>query len=269
MPAMPARPRSRFNSSLGAPRSLRLRRKGSRPPAPMQERLTVVRDIAATAALLLLPAFALRVLVVARWDREVATALIVNSETAQLLYASLLVAIQVALYLGPVIAAYYFVLWARRRDWPIWRAFAGLLALWIASFPGLLMMPANYLSPFLPLIGILVFANVAQDRDDGEIPARLVPAFQVALVGFLFVVLILASTAMWLPRERLDVAGTPKHVYVLGDSGQDVVVFDPKAHAVIRIPEKDVSNRQFCYQKDFQTFAQVIFGKPHGLPECP
>jgi hypothetical protein len=235
----------------------------------MHERLTVVRDTAATAALLLLPAFALRILVVARWDTQVATALVVNSETTQLLNASLLVVIAVVLYLGPIIVAYYFVLWARRRDWPVRWVFISLLALWVASFPGLLSMPANSLSSFLPWFAILLSGIAAAWRDKGELHPKIVPVSHLMLVGVLFVALLLASTTMWLPAERLDVAGTPKQVYVLNDSAEDLVVFDPKARIVVRLPGKDVSNRQFCYQEDFQTFAQMIFGKPRGLPECP
>jgi len=239
------------------------------PSSRINERLTIIRDIIATAALLVLPAFTIRVLTVARWDRDVATALLINSAPSQLVAASFLTGIAVVLYLSPIVGAYYFVLWARRRNWVYSRVVVGLLVLWVTCLPGLLMMPANLLSPFLPYFAIFLSAHAALWRDRGELHPKAVPVGQLILVGFLFFVLFLAQPSMWLPHERAEIRGTPAQVYVLNNQGDDLIIFDPKARAVLRISNKDITDRQYCYQEDFQTFAQLIFGKPKGLPICP
>lgn len=76
------------------------------------------------------------------------------------------------------------------------------------------------------------------------------------------------QAAIWLVPEVLTIGGIPKTEHVLQQQGQELIVYDPDLHTILRVPIADVSHRQFCSIRSF-TLAERLFGSPQGRPLCP
>lgn len=237
----------------------------------LQSRAILVREMVATIALLAIPAFACKTMVVASFNVDVATAILANTSPTQLIYSSFAGAIPALFFLGAVVVARLAYNVAAKRRWRlVYRVFAMYVSLPLSllSFLGL---PVDVTDSVLILLGIPLLATVDLGRRNiPPLSGWAFSKFMAAYMSALFILVILAWPSMWLPAERIDVDRSPRAVYVLNDSGDDLVIFDHRQGAVLRIAKSKVENRQYCAQPENRgTLAQHLFGRPKGMPDCP
>lgn len=237
-----------------------------------------VLEVAGALAVLAIPLFALRVIVVAKFNRDVASALAANSSPSSIVVS---IALTLLPLVGLALAAGLAILAGWHGSGLGWRRFFSrglpllLLAL-LLSLPFLLIQTEWPLALSVLLIITLGFvagrvqrelpAPGAQDPVAQAQPWRWGAMGASAVMATMFAIL---ASPMWLPPERLVLAEVPTTVYVLSVSDGDAVLFLPGQTAVMRVPSDDLVDRQYCTSEQFESFADRIFGGPKGLPECP
>lgn len=172
------------------------------------------------------------------------------------------------------VAAFQIFRHARLNNWgPFKRHGASLIPLALLV-PGYMISyvewPISLVGPFAILwLADMAEASKASDHmSDRAISTRVSMVLASVMVTLLAAPLAV-SRDMWLPPERVEHAGKIGTVYVLGSSGDDLVVFKQRERSVQRLPAKEVK-REYCSPKNrLPTLAEGIFGKPKGLPVCP
>jgi hypothetical protein len=115
------------------------------------------------------------------------------------------------------------------------------------------------------VIGLVLVILLIYLADAGRIKVEYV-AFLAALA---VLSASIASATPWLPPERVIMGGEPRTLYILRESDDGYVVFDPNAHAVQRVAKGQLTARQYCSLESTEgTLITLMFGKP-DLPECP
>ena len=256
----------------------------------------LVKDTLPLIGFLLLPAFALRALVVADFDPAVAVALVQFTQPLNLLLTFLLDILPLLTYTIGLILL--FGTGRSYRDGSLGGPFPAMGAFLLAL---LLSGPIFMIAPFpevlyyyfllvpLPVaiyvgkspspgkyINLHNFHQLLLAAKTSEELHRLSRAWDThfyvraywALVISNLVIFAVLKGDMWLAPEALTIRGELRTGYVLQQQDQDLVIYDQSLNAVLRVPKADVSYRQFC---DLQssTVAQRLLGSPQGRPACP
>jgi hypothetical protein len=217
--------------------------------------------------------FAGRVLVVARFDLDVAAALLSNTSLTMVVQAVALQLFPFLSYLGGVAAIYvggYRLAEKPRRG----EVAVGSLILAIAGLPFVLplvltqhldnLLIAGTVGLLIPLAAFVYGLTRRRIADLGVMFA--IPLVFVTLTS---VVSALVS-GLWLAPETAKVDSAIETViYTLASNGSDLVVFSPGDHAVIRLQDSSVTDRQYCRnQSEHSTLADRLFRQP-TIPKCP
>ncbi|MEU2611811.1 hypothetical protein ABZ570_09540 [Micromonospora sp. NPDC007271] len=251
-------------------------RRGRRPElTSWQTRITQVRDLAGTLALLAVPTFALRAWIVGSFDFDVASALMLHTTPAQLVYVSLLFMTPVFLFVcGLLVARWLCRAAIQKGKHPLLVILIPYLSLPIFLIPALAGTERNdwhgaiFLLVSVPLLGTMDVTGQLIDRGYPKGLSILRPL----MVGVAVVVASVFALypRMWLPPERAVVSGEAKKVYILEHKDDEYVFFDPRARSVVRLPDKDLTDRQYCDENpDMDFLINLVVSKPKGRPTCP
>jgi hypothetical protein len=222
--------------------------------------LELAREILGLIAAIGTLSLVLRALIVAHFDLTVTGALTANASTTAFVTSTLVQVGPLALYAGAVLAAYQ----AGVRLGTGGRAPAYLYALTaVLAVP--LLGTSEFLVALLVLAGLPVAFLIGRTRHRRAVLVRLAAwlGAAVLLVNFL-------PVRMWLPPERAIVGGDTKTVYVLRESSDGVVIFDPGSVSVLRIPLGQIRDRQFCQSGERLTVGEFLLGRAERqVPTCP
>jgi hypothetical protein len=264
---------------MGKTAAKRIRRSAARRGVLPDDPLSIARiarsitSLTAVGALLSTLLFAGRVLVVARFDLDVAAALLSNTSLTMVVQAVTLQLFPFLSYLGGVAALYaggYRLAEQPRRG----RVAGGGLILAIAGLPFVLpLVLTQQLDNLLVagIVGLLIplaaFAFGLRRRRIADLGVTF--AIPLAFVTVTSVVSALVS-GLWLAPETAKMDGAVETViYTLASDGSDLVVFSPGDHAVIRLHDSSVTDRQYCRNRsDHSTLAERLFRQP-TIPKCP
>jgi len=240
-------------------------------PLPVARIARSITSLTAVGALLSTLLFAGRVLVVARFDLDVAAALLSNTSLTMVVQAIALQLFPFLSYLGGVAAIYAggYRLTEKPR-----RGAVGSLLLAIAGLPFILPLVLTQQLDNLLIagtVGLLIpIAAFVYGRMRRRI-ADLGVMFAIPLV-FVTVTSVISAlvSGLWLAPETAKVDGAVETViYTLARDGSDLLVFSPGDHAVIRLPDSSVTDRQYCRnQSESSTLAERLFRQP-TIPKCP
>lgn len=251
--------------------------------------LAPIRDGLSLLALLLLPVFALRAAIVANFDVSVATALVQNTSAAGLAAAIFIDSASIL-----ALAAEFAILYLLGSRWRSLKGVERFLASMGAaimvlgvSTPWILEAPAD-----ITILGSVVTSVVVgvggftkgmastrgnvggtgETSPDPPAPATAVDRSRfslgtLALTAGLMLILAFRHT-VWLPPEVLVTKTVTQAVYVLQQADTDLIYFDPRAHAVLRMPKTQVVARQFCDPGPMSTMSEYLLGHPTGRPAC-
>ena len=242
----------------------------------IQSILTLLKDALPLIGLLLLPAFALRALITARFDLNVAIALVQFTPALSFLLASLLDILPLLMYaLGLIVL---FGTGMSYRGGSFAGPFPGMVAFLLAllmSVPIFMTAPyPEYPYYFMLLAPLTSTIQSGRSHLGNRNFRQLLSSMDFYLSGVIPVICIVVGVStllkgIWLAPEMLTIRDIPKTEYVLQQQDRDLIIYDPDLHAVIRVPTADVSHRQFCNIKSFTTLAERLFDGPQGRPLCP
>ncbi|MFK0042363.1 hypothetical protein ACIQTW_21215 [Paenarthrobacter sp. NPDC090517] len=210
-------------------------------------------------------AFALKVLLLVGMDAQVAAAIVAGTSSATAIQMLLIVAPGIGLAVALVLI-YQAGRMSKRgnpehhsHSFMIWPPLLALAA--AVAAPTLLMFDSC--AVIIPLYA-MIQAFVSGRLKHGANYLRVVFGVVIILSIFFFY-----STDMWLPKERIRVAGTDHLVYVVAESDDSLVGYFPANKAVLRLEKENAKQRQYCAAKDTpRSFASQWKGTPN-LPECP
>jgi len=238
--------------------------------------VTLFKDALPLIGLLLLPAFALRALIAARFDLTVATALVQYTQPLNFALVFLLSTVPPLIFVMGLMALFWSGIRLRPGTPGQLRPIIGAYLIALASSVPLIMttyLPAwYYYLPVLPLFPLAFEAGQSRwfiypnEHPFAKLhnPSMDYPSFLI-----IFILPYLSYQGpVWLAPETLTIRDIPKTEYVLQQQDQDLIIFDPDLHAVIRVPTADVSHRQFCNIRS-STLAERLFDGPQGRPLCP
>ncbi len=218
-------------------------------------RIKPLAELAGLLALVAIPVFALKLILLARFDQTVALALIANITLGGTAVAILVTMIPVLFAAAGVLTAgrLGFGLGSGGRNW--WGVVV-VLALVGAQFVvwNRLIVCITY----SVLIG-LVFANsLVQSRLQKRALTPLSDADRRRLakdylspghIAGLALISIFVSP-WWMPPERLVIQNEPTSALVLNDSDKHVAIFDLSKHLVLHVEKSKISDRQYCQPAD-------------------
>ena len=240
--------------------------------------VSLIRDGVGFVALLLLPAFALRALLVSNFELETARAL-AQFTTASTFASVIFVDISIALafLVAAILAVQAGRLLARRPA--LWQIACGALL----GAAALLTLPVYFTNPLVIGTGLafsLTYAVIhgyglerhrTSPRSDGD--ARLFTADRWNFLVMVGAVIVLSTVArgMWLAPEALATRSLgPMTVYVLSESATDVIYFEALDPGVLRMPKSNIIYRQFCtYGPEYSEAQFELAASPDPLPRCP
>lgn len=225
---------------------------------------------------LLVPIFCVRVLVLARFDPDVATALVTNSSPSTM---GLSILVLVFPFLGILVAMWVcYVAGSRARGAGKRALLPSAAAIFVAcccAFPlavnsarsgAVIVIPALFFTLLITFMSARAAAGSFWDYS----PYIRIVVVMSAVTALVLVVAGKGAAAMWLPPERASVNGQLQTIYVLRADEADMVLYLPSLSAVRREATANVKNRQFCRDADqSKTLAASMFGGPKGLPDCP
>ncbi|WP_159104754.1 hypothetical protein [Plantactinospora sp. BB1] len=226
-------------------------------------------------ALLAVPAFALRAWLVASFDLGVASALMLHTTPAQLIYAALLLTLPIFLILfGVLLARLACRATIQREQHATLVVLAPYVGLPFFMVPIAMGFPSgDWAIAAMMLIAFphLVTTDITAERLAPDFPKPVGKRFvQIGMFSIaLFALMPFVYPGMWLPPERATVSGTPKKIYVLERKDGEYVFFDPAKKSVIRLPEAEIKDRQYCDESDMEYLAEVVIAGPQGRPACP
>lgn len=239
---------------------------GRKPFAALSSAKSVL-EIAGAFAVLAIPLFGLRVFLAADFNPGVASALAANSSPISLsvsIAISLVPFLSLALGIGlALVAGWQGQGLGRKRFTRGLPLFALSL---VAYIPALLTQ--EWFAAGLMLVPLIAAVGVGVTRDLSAPDASIVRWSPVWISASAIVTILVAP--MWLPPERVVLAGVPTTVYVLSVDGDDAVLFLASRNSVMRVPSDGLVDRQYCTpERKLETIADGIFGEPDGLPVCP
>ncbi|RAN94816.1 hypothetical protein LAH08_05703 [Micromonospora noduli] len=243
-------------------------------PSGWEARLTQVRDLAGALALLAVPVFALRAWVVASFDFSVASALMLHTTPAQLVYVSLLYMTPIFLVASGILVSRWLCRAAIQRGMSpaliILSSFGSVPILLIPVGAGFDRVDWFNAIPMLLTVPMLGVADITAEQLDPQFAKR------APLLRFLAISLAILTAAvfalyprMWLPPERVTISGAAKKVYVLERKDDEYVLFDPRDRSVVRVPAEKVENRQYCDESPGRaSVINMVVPRPKGRPTC-
>lgn len=224
--------------------------------------LEVLSSILGVSAVLVGSVFALRVLFVAGFDPNLATALITNTSAPTLVTTAATQILPVVLLGASWLVIGYAVRTWKRTTWA--KGLLLILAALLLAFPG--AMQVDPLNTALLVASLPAAAMSAQSRDGHQL-------WKLVLAGLGGIALIVAvlGHGMWLPAERLTIKGSEPTAYVLETNADDVVLFRTNPRRIERVPLSAITGREFCHpgrraRGDY--VADYLYGVPK-LPACP
>jgi hypothetical protein len=242
--------------------------------------LTLLKETLPLIGFLLLPAFALRALIAARFDVTVATALVQYTQPLNFVLAFLVSTVPPLICVMGSMVLFWSGL---GHQLGIPDKFYSLIG---AAFFALVLSAPLLMIAFVPKMAdyMLILLLYLAAYSAGLIQCirvtrwnrnKIANDLATARFFYLFLVLVVFMLpyrtyqgAIWLAPETLTIRGIPETQYVLQQQGRDLIVYDPDFHAVMRVPTADVTHRQFCNVQSF-TLAERLFGGPEGRPLCP
>nr|WP_296067602.1 hypothetical protein [uncultured Actinoplanes sp.] len=197
------------------------------------------RDVAVFAPVAAVVTAGLRVLAVAGNDETVLRYLVRTLDVPALLIATVIAAVPVLLLSTSLIlfflrpAALESAPWLVRNGFFALRLALLVTAIWVADLVSLLVS----------MLGLIAFAALRRRSEPGRSAAVVLTAV-AAGTWILFVLL----SPMWLPPERIVLRGqdTPHVVYVLDDSGEELLTLDATEHTIRYVDPGDVHDRVPC-----------------------
>ncbi len=248
-------------------RQLRIsRHKQANKTNAWRDQLEFSKNAIGVIALLSLPIFAFRALVVADFNSSVATALVANTSPATVISATLLMTIPLVSLIGTVVVTCYIIKYGLQHNWLPWKRFVLTFPALLLLLPGLLVSSADLMTLLMIIPFFATVSGFIEDHYAGR------GSTKIMIFGILSLCLIsfFISSAMWLAPERIEIQRRAQTLYVLDSTESTLIVFDQKNNVVRRIPGKDVKNRQFCEPVPrIETFSTWLFGEPKGRPLCP
>jgi hypothetical protein len=262
----------------------------SESPLAASARFKPALDFLTALAALTIPYVAIRVLIEAHFNLDVAVALAVATDPLRLVLSTLLLLVPSLFAAGGFACAFHGGRKASKvgkaKIKALWPWLAAALALSVpfqlAGLAGEWKTVLLYLVLLVLAVGVgwHIDARVPEwpSRADAEahamretvVAGRPRVIYRVAAVAFgLLLVLDAIAGPMWLPAERVLIDEKPNLVYFLNVEDDEAVLYVPDRNAVQRYALEDLSERQFCRVDNFETFAEAIFGGPEGLPACP
>ncbi|WP_328989011.1 hypothetical protein OG394_22560 [Kribbella sp. NBC_01245] len=261
-------------AGMGAAAARSMRRRAARPSVlPDDKPISIARiarsitSLTAFGALFSTILFAGRVLVVARFDPDVAAALLINTSLTVVIQAIIMQLFPFLSYIGGLAAIYIGAYRLSERP----RRQGVALLLTIAGVPFILPVALSLSDIFVTVIvgvatpvGAFIFGWMRRSIGD----LVLMFAIPLAFLTLTSVGALVAGT--WIAPETAKVGGaTETVIYTLASDGSDLVVFSPGDHAVIRLPASSVTDRQYCRnQSESPTLADRLFNPPI-IPKCP
>jgi hypothetical protein len=233
-----------------------------------------ILDFLGASAALAIPFVALRVLIVARFNFDVAVALAIGTDPVRLVVTALIPAMPLLLGVAAFACIFHGTRKATRSGNHKRRALLPwILAALVLLLPAILTWPAGewMMLIFIPAMMTMVIAiGVAYDDPEHseygytQLLRRIVPVFlgTVLATPALF-------AAMWLPPERISIKDHAELVYVLNTDDKEAVLFIPERTVVQRFKVDELSERQYCTAANLETVADALWGGPEGLPTCP
>jgi len=79
------------------------------------------------------------------------------------------------------------------------------------------------------------------------------------------VLVLLLVPGIWLPPERVVIDKQDRTVYILKRDDDSLIMFDPSRAVVLRVPEREVTDRQYCRFPSTVPWRK----KPDERPICP
>jgi hypothetical protein len=260
-------------------------------PEYLLSRAANIKEAVALFGLLLLPGFSLRALIFARFDPTVATALVQFTQPVNFLLNFLLYTTPIFPYVSGLAVLFWYGGRLQRGAFAHYSLviLAFLLAL-VLTIPIFMISPFPELPYYVYLLSSLpaIFSagkylaklreksdrellRTATSPEEREVYLR---TLQERINVRIYEVLVVATLAfyaffggMWLAPEILTIRDAPRTGYVLQEQDRDLVVYDPRLHAVLRVPKAEVAHRQFCNTENI-TVSQHLFGSPQGRPPC-
>ncbi|MGH3684466.1 MAG: hypothetical protein ACRDSM_05295 [Pseudonocardiaceae bacterium] len=268
---------------------------GEEPPKIAPEvvlaRAAGTKEAVALFGLLLLPGFALRALIFARFDPTVSTALVQFTQPLNFFLNFLLDTTPIFLYVGGLTVLFWCG--GRRQRGASGHYYLAILTFFLAlmlTVPIIMISPFPEVPSYIFMLGFLpasfsagavlakfkgksdhelLHAATIQEEREAHLSALQTRIdLRIYKVGAVVAVTTYALFGrMWLTPEVLTIRDAPRTGYVLQEQDLDMVVYDPSLHAVLRVPKSEISHRQFCNTQDV-TVAQYLLGSPQGRPPC-
>jgi len=234
-------------------------RRTTLPPA-RTNLLELAREIFGLIAAIGTLSLVLRALIVAHFDLTVTGALTANASTTTFVTSTLVQVGPLALYAGAILAAYQAGVRIGTGD----RVPAYLYGLTpVLAIP--LLGTSEFLVALLVLAGLPTAFLIGRTRHRRAVVVRV-----AAWLGAVILLVNFLPVRMWLPPERATVAGDTRTVYVLRESTDGVVIFDPASVSVLRIPADQIRDRQFCQSGERLTVGEFLLGRAERqVPTCP
>jgi hypothetical protein len=202
-----------------------------------------VADVAAIFTLASIPIAAFRIYSTSGFDRN--TALAITTYTSLSVFAvAIFVTITQSIFAsGAILLLLYVggVFKPKSISWWI-RLLAGTVLAIIVLFSSetlsgfIVYLILLSMAPFVPLIHLKMFR--AALPLDLRFFAFLALAMQLSFVA--------TSRSLWLPAERIVIAGEPRTMYVLQDKDEQLAVFYDDDHIVAWLDKSSITERQFC-----------------------
>ena len=222
--------------------------------------VVAVRDALASLALLSIPALALRILWVARFDIHTALALIQYTSMPVFIASNVVIlAPAFSTGVGFTLFLYQQARFPIRRDSKLtWvAAAAAYLAYLLLALP--LILQSDILSVFAPLI---LPSIVFQASPNGGV-LRWFGWPMIAMFAFL----MLYRPVIWLPPENVQFASNTRTLYVLSIQVPDVITYDQDQNLIERFPISSIKHRAFCDTGPTGSIAEQLFGRP-AIESC-
>jgi hypothetical protein len=202
-----------------------------------------VADVAAVFTIASIPLAALRIYSTSGFDRN--TALAITTYTSLSVFAvAIFVTITQSIFAAAAILLLLYVGGVFRPKSISWwiRLLAGTALAIIVLFSAetlrgfIVYLVLLSMAPFVPLVYRKMFRAVLPL--DMRFFAFLALAMQLIFVA--------TSRSLWLPAERVLIAGEPRTVYVLRERDEQLAVFYDDDHIVAWLDKSSITERQFC-----------------------
>jgi hypothetical protein len=233
-------------------------------------------DLTGALVTLLVPIFCIRVLILARFDPHVATALVANSSPSTMGLSILVLVFPFLGFLFGMGICSVAGSRAQRLGKKALLSSAVYIVLACCCALPLIGSSTGRVGPvvapvlfFTLLITFMSAMSTAGGFWDYSPYVKIVVIMSV-VTSLVLVVAGRGAEGMWLPPERALVTGQPQTIYVLRVEDADAILYLPGQAEVKRQALANIEARQFCRDADQgNTLAADWFSEPKDLPDCP